>query len=523
MSAGNYDERALLDDGREGVAITIREATQDLLTRWSRLQHGRGIEWNPIRRDAPGRVTIAVPPETAERLRAIDPDPDEAVRKTIGVPRSIAGVMARERLDMTSISMTPHPASGIGSNGLVEALVDREIRDAGIAAPLDRKISLGDNGLLEAVRREAEQRHVLDRYPARDAGATSIIGTGELERAQEAVFEGMPLYGEVGAEIAKKLQGLDPKARKVVLHRLMVQNKRERREAEAREKAKRDRVQRCYDHLTELLQVGEAIMRWSSCPHLQRAERSQFDDLRRACRIGEARLFANVPKPDDTDVPPFPPEYERDVYRHAQVFVAQHDWAAAFKNATEMANAQINLSYEVCAFEFQVNGHRIVATATDLGESIVFGLAVRTGRGWFVSPEVFDLDGAAVTGANAANAAVWPFAPPLTRMIGAQVRAIAISLDAEVATTEVRREPHAGHARGRPNMPLPSYAYHVVCLARRARADRLPASDDGSERRRTRLHFRRGHWRHYATWKTWIKWMLCGDPDLGFVDKMYRL
>lgn len=37
------------------------------------------------------------------------------------------------------------------------------------------------------------------------------------------------------------------------------------------------------------------------------------------------------------------------------------------------------------------------------------------------------------------------------------------------------------------------------------------------------LHFRRGHWRHYGEYKTWIKWMLVGDPELGFVDKMYKL
>ena len=28
---------------------------------------------------------------------------------------------------------------------------------------------------------------------------------------------------------------------------------------------------------------------------------------------------------------------------------------------------------------------------------------------------------------------------------------------------------------------------------------------------------------HGDRWRTWIKWMLVGDPDLGFVDKEYRL
>jgi hypothetical protein len=39
---------------------------------------------------------------------------------------------------------------------------------------------------------------------------------------------------------------------------------------------------------------------------------------------------------------------------------------------------------------------------------------------------------------------------------------------------------------------------------------------------RKRLHLRRGHWRHFATYRTWIKWMMVGNPDLGFVDKEYR-
>jgi hypothetical protein len=52
----------------------------------------------------------------------------------------------------------------------------------------------------------------------------------------------------------------------------------------------------------------------------------------------------------------------------------------------------------------------------------------------------------------------------------------------------------------------------------------LPAADGEREPgRKKRLHFRRGHWRHYETHKTWIKWMLVGDPDLGFIEKQYRL
>jgi hypothetical protein len=38
-----------------------------------------------------------------------------------------------------------------------------------------------------------------------------------------------------------------------------------------------------------------------------------------------------------------------------------------------------------------------------------------------------------------------------------------------------------------------------------------------------RLHFRRGHYRHYPNHKLWIRWCLVGNPDLGFIDADYRL
>lgn len=65
----------------------------------------------------------------------------------------------------------------------------------------------------------------------------------------------------------------------------------------------------------------------------------------------------------------------------------------------------------------------------------------------------------------------------------------------------------------------------VVSLTRREHV--LPRSraefDPDREVRHVRMHFRRGHWRHYQEHRTWIKWMLVGDPDLGIIEKHYRL
>lgn len=33
----------------------------------------------------------------------------------------------------------------------------------------------------------------------------------------------------------------------------------------------------------------------------------------------------------------------------------------------------------------------------------------------------------------------------------------------------------------------------------------------------------RGHWRRLSTFKTWVRWHLRGNPDLGFIDKKYTL
>ena len=100
--------------------------------------------------------------------------------------------------------------------------------------------------------------------------------------------------------------------------------------------------------------------------------------------------------------------------------------------------------------------------------------------------------------------------------------AICIALDAAIATTEVVRAPHkinrVREAKGR----LPIFDFHSVRLTKRSRPMPLPVDPDRAITRR-RLHFRRGHWRHFDDHKTWINWMLVGDPDLGFVDKNYRL
>jgi hypothetical protein len=93
-------------------------------------------------------------------------------------------------------------------------------------------------------------------------------------------------------------------------------------------------------------------------------------------------------------------------------------------------------------------------------------------------------------------------------------------LDAEVAVHSVVRAPHALNVKRKNEGKIPIFDHHIVKLSDRHRAS---AKRFGDTHKSPRLHFRRGHWRHFQTHKTWIKWMLVGDPELGFVDKEYRL
>ena len=190
----------------------------------------------------------------------------------------------------------------------------------------------------------------------------------------------------------------------------------------------------------------------------------------------------------------------------ASVYLIEHDWAAAFEGAQDFTSGETLPPDEFCAFEMSISGKHVIAFALDSTWPIL-QYVVLASRGWviFNPSDHFNIN------------------DKLFMRASAQVRAVTIALDAEVATTDVVRAPHklnrARESRGK----LPIFDYHVVSLSRRARAPALPADHSAEPGARRRFHFRRGHWRHYSDHKTWIKWQLVGDPDLGFVDKHYKL
>lgn len=183
-------------------------------------------------------------------------------------------------------------------------------------------------------------------------------------------------------------------------------------------------------------------------------------------------------------------------------FVVKHDWAGAFTKAEGLCD-EFELPFDVCTFEFRISGRTVIV--------MVAGNAAER-----VATPFIEADG------------IW-YAPPyktartstLTVFAWEQIRAICIALDAEVATHSVVRASHKlNEKRERAGKPK-VVDFHIVDLARRHRVANPSGATGGGGRKR--LHFRRGHWRHYETSKTWIKWCLVGDPDLGFIQKHYTL
>ena len=196
--------------------------------------------------------------------------------------------------------------------------------------------------------------------------------------------------------------------------------------------------------------------------------------------------------------------------------LVQHDWAAAFRGAEEFDAGEWRLPYPRSVFEFRcrVDGeaHALIVLVGGGTEGETSGVAVEE---WGAALMCIETAGVWAMTAQPAG-----FHGRLTDITWSQIRAACIALDADV----VKREAvHASVAlnkartkRGR----APLSDYHILRLAHRYVTRGEPL---GGTHATPRLHFRRGHWRHLPSAKTWVRWCLVGDPDLGFVNKEYRL
>jgi len=202
----------------------------------------------------------------------------------------------------------------------------------------------------------------------------------------------------------------------------------------------------------------------------------------------------------------FSPELAH-VAAQSQVFVVRHNWGAVLAGAIAEAD-EVRLPYELCAFEFKLRGSPAILFAYQVQQQgpiawrVTWEVASQPVRLWRVGQD---------SGLGA----------DLIKLLSQQVRSICVALDAEIATSTVVPAPEAlNRKRERTNKP-PLLAYHVVDLNRRT------AGQGGATANAVagivRLHFRRGHWRHLDSGKVWVDWCLVGNPDLGWVDKEYRI
>lgn len=205
--------------------------------------------------------------------------------------------------------------------------------------------------------------------------------------------------------------------------------------------------------------------------------------------------------------------------------LVEHDWLSLIAQTEEFKSGEWTIPFPSCVFEFRVSGLHVCAITARKGDDSALRILVRRAK-----HEWGALDACHFLGADEPkihSGRDTPKERELVRFVHSHVKACCVMLDSQVAETTPQRVPHRTNFAPKElaDDQGPRNSYHVVSLARRSRAARLPPTtgSDAARRRRTRLHFRRGHWRHYEDHKTWIRWQLVGSPDLGFVDKEYRL
>lgn len=185
-------------------------------------------------------------------------------------------------------------------------------------------------------------------------------------------------------------------------------------------------------------------------------------------------------------------------------FIVAHNWAAAFADVASDAYKELRAPYPACAFEFLVLGRSVICLVFD-DESgrVTIRLMLDLDDAWFV-----------VNSGDQGNEQQAEFFVHIIH----QAKATLLAIDAQLAVRNLVRAPIALNRKRQSSGRHPVYDHHVVDLCPKAKADRF---DGGGTHASPRLHFRRGHWRHFTTHRTWISACLVGNPDLGFLSKHY--
>lgn len=273
------------------------------------------------------------------------------------------------------------------------------------------------------------------------------------------------------------------------------------------------------DEIGNGIAASDDLKAWLAKPlTLEKADGSQMHKMLAACHARKLIIPINERAPSEV----------LHSFDAGTAFVVQHDWSAAFKDAKDFDQGEFHLPFDQVCFEFRISGRRVMVNCQDSEtRGLVCVPVIETVAGWMMPLPFEYLHGSFVeypSRLDTAGGEVARAMLPLMNLVLDQIRAISISLEAEVAEVEVVRADYKLNRAREKRGKLPIADYHVISLARRTRIVPLPRDlDPDREITRKRLHFRRGHWRHYENHKVWIKWTLVGDPDLGWIDKHYKL
>lgn len=403
-------------------------------------------------------------------------------------------------------------------------------RNAHVAAVCDEVTATIFNN--PSLSRE-QKRGILEQVKADFSTSSMIPSDGLIAELPKDILERLDGDNELTKEWGAELEGLSGSAKQRKFKEF-----RGRLHKKGRELAKAStNLRRAKDRAGRMKEAALEMNSWVREPlTLQRPDGSTFQKLRQAFVDDEAYCVSAI----EMDPLDLLARFDRS-WSAASVFVVEHNWSAAFEKATDFAAGEFKLPDDICVFEFRFSGRTVVVTAfmddDRASDALLLMPAIRTKHGWIVNGFVgvfpsgriaaWKGDDGPMTGESGTGSfTAIPADDPLIRLIrlmADQIRAVSIALDAEVAQSTVVRAEHRSNREPRAAVRLPSYSYHVVSLARRSRAERAPIDPTAEPTHRKRLHFRRGHWRHYQESKTWIRWCLVGDPDLGFVDKHYKL
>ncbi len=237
---------------------------------------------------------------------------------------------------------------------------------------------------------------------------------------------------------------------------------------------------------------------------LSRPPRSAFDD------------FIENDTPGDEGV-----AHLKTMFCQSHRFLVTYDWAGAFAGDRDFDDrgSEFRLPAPNCCFDFCVSGCHVLALISEQAIGADGSLTPFDGTDYFLLGIQLKSHNWIISGHHGVRDGEMR----LFAFILKNIKAACVALEAEIAETEIVRVPHKLNAARVRRGKLPLSDYHIINLAHRERPAPLPLDHEGGTHRSPRLHFRRGHWRHLVNHKTWVKWTLVGDPDLGFIDKDYRL